>query len=610
RPFADETANDTIAAILTREPAPLNESIPLELQRIVKKALQKKPDERYHTVKDFLLDVKNLKRELEFSEELERFRIPAFPKSTNGGLTQSGESATEMHAAAISTQNSLAAGQMSGTKYLINEVTKRKLVSVLGIFLAALVGLGFLYGHSATGPVSINSVAVLPFVNVGGDPEEEYLSDGISEALINNLSRLPRLKVIARTSSFQYKGKEIDPREVAKELGVEVIVTGSVTRRGDNMNISVEMINAADKTRIWGETYSRTATDTQNIQEEITRMVSENLRPRLEGGQHQQIAKSETKSSQAYDMHLRGWFLMRRGGQANLNQAIELFEQAIAIDPNYARAYASLSIAFSNIYGLGLGDQNEFRPKQEVAVRKAVELDPNLEDARNALAVFLTRNFQWVEAEQEFKRAIEINQNFAGARANYARLLSSTKRHEQAVAETRRAIEIDPLRAEVYSVLPEMLTYARRYDEAIDAAKKAIEMNPKEPSGFLRLADAYSHKKMYPEAVAADRRSVELDGGSLATQIILGATLAQAGERSKAEEILRKTLTAKDYVSPVDLARFYIALGEPKKALSSLEKAYTERDGGLQFLAVDPAFDQLRTDWRFADLLHRIGLPK
>jgi serine/threonine protein kinase/Tfp pilus assembly protein PilF len=609
KPFAGGTPNDTIASILTREPAPLGEGVPLELQRIVTKSLQKKSCERYQSVKDLLLDVKNLKRALEFSEELERFHISAFPVSTGVGVTQPGKSLTEMRAAVISTQNSLERRTPNAEPH-VSKVTKRKFVSVLGILVAALVGVGFFYGYSANDPASIDSVAVLPFVNVGGDSEREYLSDGISEALINNLSRLPQLKVIARGSSFQYKGKDVDPREVANALGVEAIIMGRLTQHGDDLNISVEMINAADKTRIWGEIYSRKAADAQNIQEEIARTVSENLRLRLTGGQQQHIAKNETTSPQAYDLRLRGAFLMRRGGLANLNQAAELFEQAIAIDPNYAGAYARLSIVFSNIQGLGFGDPKEFRLKQEAAVRKAIELDPNLEDAHNALGVYLTHTFQWAEAEREYKRSIEINQNFAGAHANYARILSITNRHDQAVAETRRAIEIDPLRAEVYTVLPEVLIYARRYDEAIDTAKRAIEMNPKELSGYLKLAEAYGHKKMYPEAIAAGMRALELDDNSLATQVVLGTAFAQGGERGKAEKMLKKTLGSKEYVSKVELARFHIALGELEKAVASLEKAYSERDAGLGFLATDPALDPIRNDPRVVEVLRRIGLPQ
>ena len=609
KPFAGETPNDTIAAILTGEPAPLGESVPLELQRIVGKSLQKKACDRYQTVKDLLLDLKNHNRSLEFSDELERFRISAFPVSTGVGVTQPGMNLTEMRAAAISTESSLGR-RTSNAGPPISKVAKRRFVSVLGILLAALVGVGFFYGYSAEDSGSIDSVAVLPFVNVGGDSEQEYLSDGISEALINNLSRLPQLKVTARGSSFHYKGKDIDPREVANALGVEAIIMGRLTQHGDDLNISVEMINAADRTRIWGEIYSRKATDAQNIQEEIARTVSENLRLRLTGGQQQQIAKNETSSPQAYDLRLRGAFLMRRGGDANLTQAAELFEQAIAIDPNYAGAYARLSVAYSNIHGMGFGDPKEFRAKQEAAVRKAIELDPNLEDAHNALGVYSMQTFRWVEAEREYKRAIEINQNFAGAHANYARLLSITNRHDLAIAETRRAIEIDPLRPEVYSVLPEVLVYARRYDEAIDAAKRAIEMNAKEPAGYLKLAEAYGHKKMYPEAIAAGLRALELDANSLATHIVLGAAFAQAGERGKAEKMLKKVLRANEYVSKADVGRFYIALGEAEKAVTSLEKAYSEREGGMGFLAADPAFDPIRTDPRVVDLLRRMELPQ
>lgn len=609
KPFAGETPNDTIAAVLTREPAPLGDSVPVDLQRIVKRSLQKKPDERYQTVNDFLLDIKDLNRALEFSDELERFRVSASPGSTVAGVTRPGTNMTDTRAAAISTENSLE-HRTSDSVSRVAKVKRRGLVSVFGVLLAALLGVGWFYVYSAKGPDSIDSIAVLPFVNTGGDAEQEYLSDGITEALINNLSRLPQLKVTARGSSFKYKGKDIDPQEVANALGVEAIIMGRLTRHGDDLNISVEMINAADKTRIWGEIYSRKSADAQNVQEEIARTVSENLRLKLTGGQQERIAKSETTNPQAYDLRLRAAFLMRRGGRGNLKQAVELFERAIGIDPNYAAAYAQLSIAYANISSSGSGDPKELRLKQEAAVRKAIELDPNLEDAHNAFGIYLVYTFQFAEAEKEYKRALEINQNFAGAHANYARILSITNRHDLAIAETQRAIDIDPLRPEVHSVLPEILVYARRYDEAIEAAKRAIEMNPKEPTGYLRLADAYGFKKMFPEAIAAGTRALELDENSSTAHVILGTVFAQAGDRSKAEKMLKKTLKANKSVSYSDVARLYVALGERDKAVASLEKAYSERDAGLGFLATDPAIDPIRADPRVIDVFRRIGLPQ
>lgn len=608
RPFFGETASDTMASILTSEPAPLAENVPLELQRIIKKSLQKSPDERYHTIKDFLLDVKHLKRELEFSEELQRLRVPVFPNPGDAGTASLGRDTTELHSAAISVENSIN-GLTSSAEGIVNKAAKSIFPSVLGVLLAVFFGAGLFYWYSANS-TPFNSVAVMPFVNAEGDPEQEYLSDGISEALINDLSRLPQLKVIARSSSFQYKGKEIDLREVARALGVKVIVVGRVTQRGDNLTISVEMINAADRTQMWGETYNRNVSDAQNIQEDIAQRVADKLSLRLTGGQQQQIAKNETNNSQAYELRLRATFISRKGGLANTRRAIELLNHAIELDPNYAVAYARLSIYYGNMPNLGAGDPKEFQSKAEAAGRKAVELDPNLDDAHNALATVLENNWEWAEAEQEYSRAIELNSNSISAHANYAALLSYTRRHEAALSEMRRAIELDPLRGDARVVLSYILNSAKRFDEAAQAARWAIEINPENSEAYISLARVYGNMKMYPEAIEAGRRAVQLDDNSVATRVILGTILAQAGDRSQAEELLQNTLNAEEYVSPADSARFYLALGETEKAVASLEKAYSEHDGGMRFLATDPAFESIRTDPRVVDLLRRMGLPQ
>lgn len=608
RPFGGETASDTMAAILTSEPAPLSESVPLELQRIIKKSLQKSPDQRYHTIKDFLLDVKHLKRELEFSEELQRLRIPVFPNPAEAGTSPLGRGTTEMHSAAISRQNSLDR-LTSIAEDLNSRLTKRILAPVLGVLLAIFFGAGIFSWYPA-GSASINSVAVMPFVNAEGDPEKEYLSDGLSEALINNLSRLPQLKVIARSSSFQYKGKEIDPQEVARTLGVKVIVVGRVRQRDDDLSISVEMINAADRTQIWGETYNRKVKDAQNIQEDIAQTVSKKLSLRLTGGQQQQIAKNETNNPKAYELRLQATFISRKGGLENTRRAIDLLNKAIELDPNYSAAYALLCVNYGNMPNLGAGDPNEFRSKAEAAGRKAVELDPNLDGAHNALATVLENSWEWAEAEREYTRAIELNSNSISARANYAALLSYTKRHEAALSEMQRAIELDPLRGDTRVVVSYILNSANRYDEAVEAARWAIEINPENSEAYVSLARVYGNKKMYPEAIEAGRHAVELDNNSVATQIILGTALAQAGDRNQAEKLLQNTLDANEYVSPADSARFYLALGEREKAVASLERAYSERDGGMRFLASDPAFEPIRTDPRVVDLLRRMGLPQ
>jgi len=611
KPFAGETMNDTVAAILTKEPEQLDEAVPFELQRIIKKSLQKQLEERYQTVKDFAIDVKSLKRELEFHEELERSNISAFTNSRNAATMHSGERKTSMDSALGSTQKR-PAHQSSSAEYLILEARKHRFVSltVLGILLAAILGAGFYYWYPAADSNSINSVAVLPFANVGNDPNNEYLSDGLSESLINNLSQLPQLKVIARSSAFQYKGKEIDPQEVAKALGVQVIVTGRVTQRGDNLNISVEMINAADKTQMWGETYNRKAADAQNIQEEIARTVTERLRLKLSGTQEQQLAKQATQNPQAYQLYLNGLFHRRNGGPENVRKALDYNKQALALDPKFAQAHVGVADAYRYLGGNGLLDPQEAIAKAKEEVQKALALDETLAEAHVTLAGIKQNEWEWEGAERELKRAVELNPSLAMARRSYALHLSLVGRPVEAIAEVERAQGLDPLDPRTRVVEGQILYHARRYDEAIQRFYNVLKIEP--DYTFLRsyLGYAYAAKGQYDEAIAEYQRSMSFDGGNSSDKCYLGHALAMTGRRDEALEMLDKLKATREYVAPAELAFLYAGLGDKEQALASLEKAYAVHDLQLQYLKVDPHYDSLRADLRFADLLRRIGLPQ
>ena len=593
-PFAGETMPDTIAALLTKEPAPLDDSVPAELRRIINKSLQKKLDERYQTVKDFLIDLKNLKRDLELSKEIEHSYIPAF---------------TAMHGAAISTQHSLGP-RPSSAEYVVSGIRDHKfaVIATIAVLLLGFAGWGYWYLFRSAA-LSIRSIAVLPFANVGNDPNNEFLSDGLSESLINNLSQLPQLKVIARTSAFQYKGKEIDPQEVAKALGVQAIVTGRVTQRGDILNISVEMINAADKTQMWGETYTRKSADAQSVQEEIARTVSGKLRLKLSGEQEQQLAKQATQDPKAYELYLNGLFHYRKAGAKNVRKALDYYNQALAQDPNFALAHVGAAEAYSFLGRSGILDPPEPKAKAKAAVQKALELDESLAEAHAVLAGIKKDEWEWAGAELEFKRAIELNPSLARAHLNYGRYLNLLGRQPAALVEINRAQELDPLDPVSKRAEGEVLYNARRYDEAIQQFQNTLKTDPDNAFTLSNLGYLYAAKGEYAEAIKNYRKYIEIEGEDSSIRCYLGSALAKSGQRSEALVLLDKLKTTEDPVSPAELAVLYAGLDDKEQAFASLEKAYAEHDLQLQFLKVDPHYDSLRADPRFTDLMHRVGLP-
>jgi serine/threonine-protein kinase len=611
-PFAGETANDSIAAILTKEPPTLAPELPYELHRFIRRALQKKPDERYQTIKDFLHDVQDLKRELEVSEEIERSHIPSMSRSTNVGITQSGENVTAMHPTAISTQNSMAR-QPSSAEYIVSELKQHKR-GALGLLIVLMIGCVvagsyfFWFASSASG--AITSIAVLPFENGSGDPDLDYLSDGLSESLIDKLSGLPQLKVIARNSSFKYRGTGLDLQEIANKLGVRAIVTGKVARVGDSLNVRVEMVDATENRQLWSEQYNRKATDLLTVQREISQTASDKLRLKLSGSQEQQLSKPGTADPQAYELVLKGRFYDNKGGTENRKRANEYFQQAVSVDPNYALAYAELADSYSGIAASSEVDQKEYLSKAEVAARKALELDENLPDAHISLGFLNLHAWKWAAAEQEYERAIELNPNLPHAHGSYAAFLSRMCRHDEAIAEAMRARELDPLSLSANRILGYRLYHARRYDEAIEVFKKIIEMDPNYDSAYVLMAYAYTAKGQFKEAINAYQEAIRLGDKSTSVQVYLGEAYVGNGEREKAQTILKQLQTTKEYVSPGELAVLYGALGDKDAAFASLEKAYNEHDLQLQFLKVDPSYDRLRDDPRFADLIRRVGLPQ
>jgi TolB-like protein/uncharacterized protein HemY len=481
---------------------------------------------------------------------------------------------------------------------------------LLPLIVIASIGAYFTYAHYSTGgrKAAITSLAVLPFANTGNDPAKEYLADGLSESLINRLSLLPGVKVIANTSSFRYKGLDRDPGEIARALDVAGILTGKVMQRGDDLSVSVELIDGRDMTHVWGEQYNRKAADLLQVQAEISREVAENLRLHLTSGEARRMAQRDHAAPEAYQLLLQAQFYRFKGGIEDRKKAVQYLNQAIAVDPGYALAYAELSDTYRGLVGSSILDPKEYLPRAEAAARTAIELDENLAEAHYALANLMTYKWQWLDAEQEYKRAIALNPNLALVHRWYALNLGLTGKNEQAMSEIKRAAELDPLSPAVNGGLGNVLYYARQYDQAIEALRKTLELDKNYPFAHVLLGNVYAAKGMSGEAITAYRDAINLGFDTPSTQIFLGAAYAQSGENDKAKAILKQLQTSHDNVSPAQLAMLFVALGEREEAFALLNKAYEAHDLQLQYLRVSPGYDSLRSDSRFQDLLRRIGL--
>ncbi len=619
QPFAGETISDSIASILKSEHPPLDENTPAELNRIVRKALQKNADERYQTIKDFLIDLKNLKRELEFTEELERSHRPSYgSKAPSVSTARLSEDATIIKNAAAITDNRNAT-TTSSAEYVVSEIKQHKSASLvtLVVLLSAIGALGvWFFASRSANATQIESIAVLPFVNETGNTDNEYLSDGMTESLISSLSQIPKLNVKARSSVFRYKGKETDLRKIAEELNVQAILNGRVAQRGHDLTLYIELVDTNTEKVLWSENYNRQMMNLVTLQNEIARDVSHKLRTRLSGADEQRVTKSHTVNPEAYQLYLKGRFHWNKRTPEEHKKAIGYFEQAIALDPNYALAYAGLADCYAVSSSPVKGQERE--QKLRAAANKALELDPGLGEPHAALAKSLSREWNWSGAESEYRRAIELNPNYASAHQWYGEFLAALGRHDESIREIKRAQEIDPLSLVINSDMTHILLLARRYDEAIAQAQKTLEMD----AGWMRarwwISMAYLYQDRYEEFFANEEKSLDFSKRSpeeIADYKQELAAVKEAYRKSGAKGFWQKSLEfeMQRYAkgkgnSPFYVAEIYANLGDKDKALEWLSKAIDERDDNLEWIKVHPAFDDLRSDPRFQNLLRRINL--
>ena len=481
---------------------------------------------------------------------------------------------------------------------------------------------------SATKPIArsplvrktIDSLAVLPFANLSGEPDADYLIDGVTESIISALSELPKLRVMARSTVFRYKGQNADPLAVARELRVRAVLTGRVLLRGDLLRIDTELVDAKDGARIWGDNYHRRLSDVLAIEEEISREISGKLRLKLTGSKRKRLHKRTTQNNEAFQLYLRGRYFWNKRTEENLNRAVEYFQQAIEQDPAYALAYSGLADSYFYLgYTFGHRPPRESMPKAKAAAMKALEIDDQLAEAHASLAIVrFFYDWDWAGAEDEFKRAIELNPNYATTHHIYAVFLGALRRYEESIAEARRALEVDPLSVPVNNIVAMMYRAAGLYDEAIEQFKKTLEMDSLMSLSRTCLGAVYELKGMTDQAIREYLRAKEIGGrggDELAMLRRAYETSGMKGYHAKALELAEARWDGW-HVGAFEIAALHATLGHTDRAMEYLEKAYEARSGilvwfnlGSPSVGVGDAFASLRSHPPFLALLQRMGLP-
>ena len=605
-PFAGETAMDVMGAILHKEPTPIRHllpDLPPDIERLINKTLRKDREQRYQTAKDLLIDLKDARQELELQDRLERTAAP----NREEPKTQS-----------LSATTAAASQTTSSAEYVVSEIKnhKRVVAAVLMILLSATVGIGYWFlGNRAASPNNaIGSIAVLPFQNRSSDPDTEYLSDGLAESLIYRLSQLPNLKVSPTSSVFRYKGKETDPQKIGSELGVSAVLSGRIVQRGDNLTISVELVDVRNNTLLWGEQYDRKMSDLLATQREIATTITQKLQLRLGAGDAKGITKRYTDSNEGYQLYLKGRFHFAKRTKDDIQRGIDYFQQAIKLDPNFALAYARIAESYVSMPAYPYLSPKEAVPQAKAAAKRALEIDPTLAEAHTFLAYALAiYDWNWVEAEREFKRGIELDANNSPAHFRYGQIyLAAQGRSDEAIAEVKQALEIEPLDLNMGGNLSWIYFSARQYDRALEQGKKTYELDTNFVTARWNVSNAYIGKGMYTEAIAINEKALQTDPTSQFALHSVGYAYARSGRRQEAEEVIKRfrEIAKSQYTVSYWIATIYAALDDKDKAFAELENSLAEHDFYLHRLKVDPFWDPLREDPRFKEMLKRLNLSE
>jgi eukaryotic-like serine/threonine-protein kinase len=574
--FGGNTSALVFDAILHKAPTSpvrINPDLPPELEHIINKALEKDPALRYQSAAEMLADLKRLRRD-----------------SSSGQVK--------------ATTDSLPAKRSPKPLFVG--------AAVGAVAVIAILAVAFFTFRSQSASKEISSIAVLPFVNTGNDPNTEYLSDGITESLINNLSQLPNLAVMARSSVFRYKGRDIDPQAVARDLKVQAVVTGRIVQRGDQIIVSSELIDARTNRNLWGDQYDRKMSDLLAVQQDITGAVSAKLRERLSSEPKKEIAKGGTSDPEAYQLYLKGRYYWGKRTPEALQKSKEYFNQAIQKDPNYAQAYVGLADYYNVVADYTPVPESEGAAGARAAAEKALAIDGSLAEAHNALAASYWAQLEFADAEKEFQRALELNPNYANAHHWYGQFLSWDARPNEAISHLRRAVELDPLNMQYNTNLGQAFGNARQYDASVEQLKKTLEMDPNYPQALAQLSDEYFRMGKYDLWLETWKRSLVLF--QRADELAIAQDVSGVYSKSGLKPALlrriemRKRQASHGYVDPADIAFDYAAVGDKEQTFAWLDKAAAEKSGGLEDIKVRPVMDPWRSDPRYLDLLKRIGL--
>jgi eukaryotic-like serine/threonine-protein kinase len=572
-PFYGASSGLITDAILNRDPvAPMqvNPDVSPGLQEVIRRALEKDRDLRYQSAADMRASLQRLKRDTESRRKVIEEGAEPVEMPTSTRLTSTGKQGARDPTTATAS------------------LRPQKL------------------------PKIIDSVAVLPFGNTSGDPEHDYLSDGITASLINILATIPKLRVIAQSTVFRYKGREIDPQAIGRELDVRAVLTGRLVQSGGSLRIGTELVDVATGSQLWGAHYDRKLGDIFAIEDDISTEISAKLRLQLTRADKKRLVKRYTENTDAYRIYLKGRHHWNRWTEEGFYKAIDHFQQAVEMDPKYALAYSGLADSYVLLGWNSYLPPREAFPKGKAAAKTALQLDPDLAEAHTSLAALLwLHDWQWEEAQREFKRSLKLSPNYATGNHWYAEYVMTMGRHEDVIAKMKNGQQFDPLSLIINVAVGWALYFARRYDEATEQLRRTVELDPNYPVTYWILGLVLRKIGCYELAVTEGEKGVKLSGGSPMMRAALAHTLATAGRRAEASQILDElTSEAKQkYVAPYFFAGIHVGLGENDRALEYLEKAYEEHCHWLIYLHIDPSVDGLRQGARFHDLLRRIGLP-
>ncbi|HJP94425.1 MAG TPA: protein kinase [Pyrinomonadaceae bacterium] len=612
-PFKGKTESHTRVSIIDDEPTPLLQyvpNVPRQLERIVSKALAKDRFKRYQTITDLKLDLEQLRDELHYSESPE----------TNGVTTRA------THVDMLSTARTVAKSPADTVTQIAPVSTtdaefheKRRgwfAYAALGL-LALLVVIGVIYFASSP-PPPINSVAILPFVNDSKDPNAEYLSDGLTESIINSLSQLPNLKVMSRNAAFRFKGSNIDPLEAGRSLNVGAVLTGRLVKLDDRLVIKTELIKVQDGSQLWGAEYNSSLADIFSVQDEVSKKISQSLRLRLSGEDEEKLAKRYTKDAEAYQLYLKGRYFWNKRNEEGFRNGIDFFKRAEEKDPTFALAFSGLADSYALLADIGAARPVDEMPKAKAAAQKAVDADPSLAEAYTSRAfVRLSYDWDWLGAQSDFQQALKLNPKYPTAHQWYASYLMQMGKFSLAKDEIEEAHKLDPLSPIIGANTGLYSYYEHNYDDAIAKYKSTLQSDPDFWVARHYLALAYVQKGMYQEAIAELRKLIKApESGPIPDKVVdaelemsasLGFAYGMAGKQAEARAILAQleTLSQRRYVSPLYFAIVYAGLKNNDEAIEYLDKAFDARHPGLVLIRIEPMFDGLRSDERFKQLIKR-----